>query len=96
MSLLKWEGDYVKGRYISFVRTGNSDSGKTMIWEVRDEDQGRIGVVKWFASWRCYAFYPESNTVYETRCLYDLSDFCNNLTTEHKQRLTGGASEVKG
>ena len=82
---LRWEGDYVRGVYLTYVRTGVSPSGKTMVWEVRGRF-GFGGFVKWFAPWRQYAFFPDGGTVWAGRCLTETDECCKDLTKEHYQR----------
>ena|SRR2546426_700037 len=84
---LKWEGDIVHGSYIRFVHTGQSESGKTMIWRVENElDRIFLGSVKWFSKWRTYAFDAEPDIVFEKTCLRDIAQFCEELTEEHRNR----------
>ena len=67
--------------YITLVPAGASASGKTRLWAVWTADGvARLGVVSWFGRWRCYAFFPETKTVYERRCLRDIADFCESAT----------------
>jgi hypothetical protein len=72
-------------KYIQFVDAGYSSSGKTRVWEVatRDDAKDVIGEVRWFASWRCYAFYPYDKTVFEKTCLRDIANFCEDSTSFH-------------
>jgi hypothetical protein len=76
--------------WISFEYAGQSKSGKTSEWRVRPEgkpDLGPcLGVVKWYASWRKYAFNPSANTVFEQDCLREIADFCERQTKEHKAK----------
>jgi hypothetical protein len=44
-----------------------------------------LGEVRWFGRWRCYAFYPEPDTLYERQCLRDIADFCEARTREHRE-----------
>lgn len=76
-----------KYRFIQFVRA-NKQAPRTWIYLVRERDSsgsGLIGIVKWFAQWRQYGFYPESGTVFEKTCLTDIRDFCIDLN--ERQRL---------
>ena len=83
---LNWQGDYVQGSFITFIRTGNSGSGKTQVWTVRAALNEELGRVKWFGRWRTYTFDAEPNTVYEKTCLREIAQFCDELTKEHNQR----------
>jgi len=75
--------------WINFEYAGLSNSGKTLEWRVQPagapELAACIGIVKWYAPWRKYAFMPYSNTVFEQDCLRDIADFCERRTKEHKE-----------
>lgn len=72
-------------KHIHFVRA-NKQNPKTWIYLVRaNYDMALLGVVKWYAQWRQYGFYPENKTVYEKTCLRDIVDFCIDLN--ERQRL---------
>jgi len=74
-----------KYRFIHFVRA-RKQNPRTWIYLVRvNYDEDLIGVVKWFAQWRQYGFYPEVGTVFEKTCLTDIRDFCIELN--ERQRL---------
>ena len=71
------------------------DTGKTKIYELSPKDDHRIvlGHIQWFGRWRKYAFFPFSETVYETQCLTDIVNFLNELMDERKlSRLRGKMS----
>ena len=42
-----------------------------------------IGTIQWYSSFRKYSFFPGPNTVYETQCLKDLSEFLIKLMEEY-------------
>ena len=76
--------------FIEFRAIGLSDSGKTTIWEVVPNGSGQkwvanLGLIKWFGRWRCYAFFPRTETVFERKCLRDIADFCEARTMEHRK-----------
>jgi hypothetical protein len=84
---LRWEGDHVYGTWIEFIRVGNSESGKTTIWDILTTagmGQDAIGEVKWFGPWRQYAFFPSPDTIYEKTCLSEIAAFCRELMEERK------------
>ena len=39
-----------------------------------------LGEIKWYASWRRYAFYPKENTIHERDCLRDIAQFLAMVT----------------
>lgn len=71
-----------QGTYVSFWRTGQSPSGKTIIWKVGNDVL--LGQIKWFAAWRRYCFYPEPETVFEQICLREIAEFIEARTKEHR------------
>lgn len=79
-----------KAKWIDFVLVGTKP--KTLIWEVRTKEERwhNLGKIQWFAVWRKYAFFPESNLVFESRCLSDISDFLTFATNEHRTKQKAG------
>lgn len=62
---------------------------KTSVWAVRTKsDNTIIAKIKWFPSWRTYAFFPEEATIYELDCLGVISRFIENLMDKRKIRKT--------
>lgn len=58
---------------------------KTKLFRIETVDgMSRLGFVKWFGRWRCYAFFPEPGTLYEAVCLADLSAFLKEENAEHR------------
>lgn len=53
-----------------------------------------LGTIKWYSAWRCYAFYPEANTIFEKDCLQDITDFIKNLMEERK-KIKESTAEMK-
>lgn len=81
-------------KYITFHRAVKQNP-KTWIYLVRSKDSkgsSLLGVVKYYAQWRQYGFYPESGTVFEKTCLNDIKDFCIKLN--EKQKLRSRKKEI--
>lgn len=74
-------GDYMFVRY-----RYPSKSGKTKIFVVTDRHGGVLGEIKWFGRWRCYAFFPEIETIYNASCMTELAKFCDEQTKEHRNK----------
>lgn len=83
MSLRDVGGNAWHGTHIAFTHVGCSASGKTQIWAVWSGNI-RLGEVRWFATWRKYAFVPDGDTVYEQTCLRELAEFIEARTAAHK------------
>lgn len=61
------------------------DTGKTKVFYVAAKNStGFLGQIKWYGPWRKYAFFPEPNTIFETDCLTDITNFIKNLMLERK------------
>ena len=39
----------------------------------------RLGIIKWWNSWRCYVFLPDSGTLYNAECLDDIQSYIKEL-----------------
>ena len=76
-------------RYIALGRVTWSPSGKTKIWQVIqigvEGFQLKLGEIRWQASWRRYAFFPELHTLYDESCLRTLADYCQMKTQDHRE-----------
>jgi len=74
-------------KYIRFVE--GPPAKKTRRWTVAGKDgQELLGVVCWYGGWRCYAFYPHLDTVFEKQCLRDIAGFCEAQTKAHRAKVT--------
>lgn len=69
-------------KYIEFNKIG--DTGKTEIYEVNSLKGTKLGLIKWFANWRKYTFQPESNTVFDSKCMAEIIEFITKLMEGRK------------
>lgn len=54
-----------KSPYIEIIQTGESTSGKTLIWEVRNKNTLEyLGRIKWHGAWRKYVFEEPPVPIY--------------------------------
>jgi len=65
----------------------NNPGRKTRIWEIEAKAGGFLGRVQWHAHWRCYAFFPARDTLFEETCLQEISDFLRGARIGHKAEL---------
>ena len=71
--------------WIEFRRSAPDPKKVTAAWVVVPNGGGALlGQVKWYAPWRCYAFFPESGTVFERACLERIAGFCFQETRSHR------------
>lgn len=77
------------GKWIEFILYDNT--GKTNKYAVRTKDDSRfkLGEIRWFGRWRKYAFFPESQTVFESQCLGDIAEFIDELMRDRKMLKNG-------
>lgn len=74
-----------EGQYIRFVE--GVPNPRTLTWAViAKQSNGKLGIVKWYAQWRQYAFAPIAPSVYNHTCLNEIADFCRSKTEEHRTR----------
>ena len=76
------------GKWISFTGLPIPKGLKTPRWEVHPrEPMGaeRLGEVRWYGAWRCFAFFPAPETLFERTCLRDIADFCEARTRERRK-----------
>lgn len=67
-------------KYIDIKWLGKSASGKTDIYSVLNKSGNyELAIIKWYASWRQYCFFPGFETVWNDGCLRDLLDFMSKL-----------------
>jgi len=53
---------------------------KTKQFMVESKQHGYcLGIIKWYAPWRQYCFYPGFETVFNNTCLLDIVEFLNKL-----------------
>lgn len=72
--------------YINIVETVNPHSDKTRRWNIMSTEfpHIKLGAVAWMGPWRKYAFYPETDTIFEEVCLADIAEFLLRATSEHR------------
>lgn len=84
-----------EGAHILFIEGALRPKTRTWeVWSKAHEAGGKpgetgasaLGTVKWYGAWRCYAFFPAPNTLFEKNCLRDLAQFCEARTVEHKAK----------
>ena len=45
----------------------------------------KLGLVKWYAPWRQYCFFPHNNTVWAKNCLTEVNEFIEGLMNERRR-----------
>lgn len=75
----------IKSKYLIFVLKERKP--KTEVWEVRTKsDNSLLGIIKWYAQWRQYCFFPEQETVWSFGCVDDIRFFLAMANGEHANK----------
>jgi hypothetical protein len=69
---------------------------RTLVWRVTTLGGGHLGFVEWYSPWRCYAFHPAAETLFEKTCLRDMADFCEKATADHMARVRAAKATEGG
>lgn len=65
------------------------DTGKTKVFEVLNSlSDLKIGIIKYYPGFRKYCFYPDANTLYDSKCMHELSETLAQLQEERKNGST--------
>ncbi len=76
-------------KYLLFSREDfQTPNRKTEKWSVYSRLHNTLlGKISWWGSWRCYALFPEPETLFNKTCLDDISSFLESLMTKRKRGL---------
>ena len=75
----------VKSKYLEFKLVGQKP--KTQVWQVLSKHYGDVlATIKWYAPWRQYCFFPESEILFNATCLSDIIGFLKELNEHHKKK----------
>jgi hypothetical protein len=73
--------------WIAFIKLNKPPDRKTNIYKIVTKDGlTQLGIISWYAPWRCYAFYPNENCVFEKTCLQDITNFIIKLMEDRKKQ----------
>ena len=64
-------------KYITMIKI--EDKPKTSVFAVESKHEDHLGIVKWYAPWRQYTFFPEDNCIFSKGCLEDINHFITSL-----------------
>jgi len=61
---------------------------KTQVIGVMSRYAGiKLGTIKWYGAWRQYAFFPESDTLYNVECLNDIISYIKGLRDDKRNEM---------
>ena len=76
MNKVVYEGNY-------FVITEKKLEGrKTPILNIIGLYGDDLGEIKWYGAWRKFCFYPNSNTIWDNKCLEELLNFITEYNSK--------------
>ncbi len=80
--------DWFRSSHLDFRDDGPFKVGaKTRQFSVFSRaNRSLLGYVKWWTQWRQYVFFP-LNSLFDKNCLREVAQFCEEVTTVHKDRL---------
>jgi hypothetical protein len=83
-------------KWVSFRLDERRAGAKTDVWFVFSLTAfpAHLGVVKWYAQWRKYAFFPASTALFEQDCLRDIAEFLESETEKHRKGKRAFPPEV--
>jgi hypothetical protein len=73
--------------FLQFVDERKSESGKTIIWTVKNLNGSPLGLISWKGQWRKYAFFPAPDTVFDLNCLNEICVFLKEQTEAHRKSV---------
>ena len=69
----------MKCEYFVVARTKQSNR-KTPIYFIVNKEEDCIGEIKWYGPWRKFCFYPDKNTVWDSKCLNEVIEVIQQVT----------------
>ena len=72
---LKYPHFKIFGRQLTGKKTPNYE-----IFNIRSGDL--LGSIKWYYNWRKFVFMPMGNSVWDDKCLADITDAIKKITTD--------------
>jgi hypothetical protein len=61
------------------------DTGKTKVFNVHPiQSTDLLGKICWYPNWRRYVFFPSQMTLFDSKCLADISNLIVQLMTDRK------------
>ena len=61
--------------------TKSYSTGKTDVYVIQSNGS-TLGTVRWYAGWRRYTLQPSSGTVWDAKCLTEVTEFLERLMLE--------------
>ena len=79
------ENTIYKGEYF-FITKINEANRKTPIYYIFEYNTNCIGEIKWYSPWRKFCFYPDKNTIWDSKCLVQIVEQLDNINLKYKEK----------
>lgn len=68
--------------FLNFIEIGSKP--KTKIISVQNNSNNEIAVIKWYAQWRKYCVFFNSETIFDSKCLNEVLNYLDEINKNHK------------
>jgi len=73
----------MESKYIEFMLIEKKP--KTDVFAIISKSHlDQLGIIKWYAPWRQYCFFPEEQTIWNTNCMQDVKEFIRILMAKRR------------
>lgn len=59
-------------------------TSKTKIVYVENLQNQQLAIIKWYAPWRKYCFIPNSEIIFDSKCLNEMLLYLDKINLNHK------------
>lgn len=74
--------------FLKFEKSVRPKEKKTDTWTVTAVQSGvELGKISWWAHWRKYVFAPKENTIYDVKCLQEITTFIDWETKDRNAKI---------
>ena len=60
---------------------------KTPIYYVFEYNTNCIGEIKWYGPWRKFCFYPDKDTIWDSKCLMQIVEQLDIINLKYKEKM---------
>lgn len=76
----------VVNKYFSITEE-KRENRKTPIYHIISKNSNsEIGIIKWYGAWRKFCFFPNGETIWDTNCLIEVTNFIDDLNEAYRER----------
>lgn len=72
--------------YLTFTEIPNPGRKTAIVKVTSTSKKIELGTIKWYGKWRQYVFYPEPETLFNAKCLMDITTIVRGLGSRQLQR----------